>query len=54
MPSFLYLAADGEFTAGALDLPWTSNKKDAAKRNFAVGSMFSFVLGIGLYGLTYL
>jgi MFS transporter, DHA2 family, multidrug resistance protein len=23
-------------------------------RNFAVGSMFSFVLGIGLYGLTYL
>ena len=22
--------------------------------NFAVGSMFSFVLGIGLYGLTYL
>jgi DHA2 family multidrug resistance protein len=25
-----------------------------ADRNFAVGSMFSFVLGIGLYGLTYL
>jgi MFS transporter, DHA2 family, multidrug resistance protein len=25
-----------------------------ANRNFAVGSMFSFVLGIGLYGLTYL
>ncbi len=23
-------------------------------RNFAVGSLFSFVLGIGLYGLTYL
>jgi hypothetical protein len=23
-------------------------------RNFAIGSMFSFVLGIGLYGLTYL
>src|SRR6202034_1414516 len=23
-------------------------------RNFALGSMFSFVLGIGLYGLTYL
>jgi DHA2 family multidrug resistance protein len=23
-------------------------------RNFAVGSMFSFVLGVGLYGLTYL
>jgi DHA2 family multidrug resistance protein len=23
-------------------------------RNFAVGSMFSFILGIGLYGLTYL
>ena len=23
-------------------------------RNFAFGSMFSFVLGIGLYGLTYL
>ncbi len=25
-----------------------------ANRNFAVGSLFSFVLGIGLYGLTYL
>ena len=25
-----------------------------ADRNFGVGSMFSFVLGIGLYGLTYL
>jgi DHA2 family multidrug resistance protein len=25
-----------------------------ADRNFALGSMFSFVLGIGLYGLTYL
>src|SRR5215469_10859474 len=25
-----------------------------ANRNFALGSMFSFVLGIGLYGLTYL
>ena len=25
-----------------------------ANRNFAIGSMFSFVLGIGLYGLTYL
>jgi MFS transporter, DHA2 family, multidrug resistance protein len=25
-----------------------------ADRNFAIGSMFSFVLGIGLYGLTYL
>jgi len=25
-----------------------------ANRNFAVGSVFSFVLGIGLYGLTYL
>ncbi|MBV8790958.1 MAG: DHA2 family efflux MFS transporter permease subunit [Pseudolabrys sp.] len=25
-----------------------------ADRNFAVGSLFSFVLGIGLYGLTYL
>ena len=24
-----------------------------ANRNFAVGSLFSFVLGIGLYGLTY-
>ena len=23
-------------------------------RNFALGSLFSFVLGIGLYGLTYL
>jgi DHA2 family multidrug resistance protein len=28
--------------------------KAYADRNFAVGSMFSFVLGIGLYGLTYL
>jgi len=28
--------------------------KAYANRNFAVGSMFSFVLGIGLYGLTYL
>ena len=25
-----------------------------ANRNFAVGSLFSFVLGIGLYGLTYI
>src|SRR5262249_61884865 len=25
-----------------------------ANRNFALGSLFSFVLGIGLYGLTYL
>src|SRR5262249_25517081 len=25
-----------------------------ANRNFAVGSLFSFVLGVGLYGLTYL
>ncbi|MGZ5854931.1 MAG: DHA2 family efflux MFS transporter permease subunit [Xanthobacteraceae bacterium] len=25
-----------------------------ANRNFALGSMFSFVLGVGLYGLTYL
>jgi DHA2 family multidrug resistance protein len=25
-----------------------------ADRNFALGSLFSFVLGIGLYGLTYL
>jgi DHA2 family multidrug resistance protein len=25
-----------------------------ANRNFAIGSLFSFVLGIGLYGLTYL
>jgi len=25
-----------------------------SNRNFAIGSMFSFVLGIGLYGLTYL
>jgi hypothetical protein len=25
-----------------------------ADRNFAVGCLFSFVLGIGLYGLTYL
>ncbi|HEY4143338.1 MAG TPA: DHA2 family efflux MFS transporter permease subunit [Pseudolabrys sp.] len=25
-----------------------------ANRNFAIGSMFSFVLGIGLYGLTYI
>ncbi len=25
-----------------------------ADRNFALGSMFSFVLGVGLYGLTYL
>ena len=28
--------------------------KAFADRNFAIGSMFSFVLGIGLYGLTYL
>jgi DHA2 family multidrug resistance protein len=28
--------------------------KTYANRNFALGSMFSFVLGIGLYGLTYL
>ncbi len=28
--------------------------KAYADRNFALGSMFSFVLGIGLYGLTYL
>jgi MFS transporter, DHA2 family, multidrug resistance protein len=28
--------------------------KAYANRNFALGSMFSFVLGIGLYGLTYL
>jgi MFS transporter, DHA2 family, multidrug resistance protein len=28
--------------------------KAFANRNFALGSMFSFVLGIGLYGLTYL
>ena len=28
--------------------------KAFADRNFALGSMFSFVLGIGLYGLTYL
>ena len=28
--------------------------KAYANRNFAVGSIFSFVLGIGLYGLTYL
>ena len=25
-----------------------------SNRNFAIGSLFSFVLGIGLYGLTYL
>ena len=25
-----------------------------ANRNFVLGSLFSFVLGIGLYGLTYL
>ena len=25
-----------------------------ANRNFAIGSLFSFVLGIGLYGLTYI
>ena len=28
--------------------------KAFADRNFAIGSLFSFVLGIGLYGLTYL
>jgi len=28
--------------------------KAYANRNFAIGSLFSFVLGIGLYGLTYL
>jgi DHA2 family multidrug resistance protein len=28
--------------------------KAFTNRNFALGSMFSFVLGIGLYGLTYL
>ncbi len=28
--------------------------KAFANRNFAMGSMFSFVMGIGLYGLTYL
>jgi DHA2 family multidrug resistance protein len=44
--AFFYRA----FTAGApiVDLRAFGN------RNFAIGSMFSFVLGIGLYGLTYL
>lgn len=43
---FFYRAFKVEFPV--VDLRAFSN------RNFAFGSMFSFVMGIGLYGLTYL
>ena len=36
LPSFMYLAAEGELPAGALDLPW------AEGRDFAVGAALRY------------
>jgi len=35
LPSFVYLAAEGELPAGALDLPWTAEPRDFAVGEFA-------------------
>jgi MFS transporter, DHA2 family, multidrug resistance protein len=48
------LAALAFFVRMALAREPIVDLKAFADRNFALGSLFSFVLGIGLYGLTYL
>jgi len=48
------LSAAVVFLAGA-DLPSTDRRSEhLLNRNFAFGSFFTFVVGIGMYGTTYL